>query len=42
VGLSIDPATFEVKVRSEGGELVESRKLSDGERHVMALSFLGG
>jgi DNA sulfur modification protein DndD len=42
IGLSIDPATFEVKVRSEGGELVESKKLSDGERHVMALSFLGG
>ena len=42
VGLSIDPKTFEVRVRSEGGELVESRKLSDGERHVMALSFLGG
>ena len=42
IGLSIDPATFEVRVRSEGGELVESKKLSDGERHVMALSFLGG
>ena len=42
IGLSIDPATFEVKVRSEGGDLVESKKLSDGERHVMALSFLGG
>jgi len=42
VGLSIDPKTFEVRVKSEGGELVESRKLSDGERHVMALSFLGG
>jgi DNA sulfur modification protein DndD len=42
IGLSIDPQTFEVKVRSEGGDLVESKKLSDGERHVMALSFLGG
>jgi DNA sulfur modification protein DndD len=42
IGLFIDPVTFEVKVRSEGGELVESKKLSDGERHVMALSFLGG
>ncbi|MBM4248846.1 MAG: hypothetical protein FJ149_05320 [Euryarchaeota archaeon] len=42
IGLSIDPQSFEVKVRAEGGDLVESRKLSDGERHVMALSFLGG
>jgi len=42
IGLHIDPTTFEVKVRSEGGDLVESKKLSDGERHVMALSFLGG
>ena len=42
IGLSIDPQSFEVKVRAEGGDLVEARKLSDGERHVMALSFLGG
>jgi len=42
IGLSIDPLSFEVKVRAEGGDLVESKKLSDGERHVMALSFLGG
>ena len=42
IGLSIDPDSFEVKVRAEGGDLVEAKKLSDGERHVMALSFLGG
>jgi DNA sulfur modification protein DndD len=42
IGLSIDPQSFEVRVRAEGGDLVESKKLSDGERHVMALSFLGG
>ncbi|MGQ9582599.1 MAG: AAA family ATPase [Thermoplasmatota archaeon] len=42
IGLSIDPETFEVRVRAEGGELIESKKLSDGERHVLALSFLGG
>ena len=42
IGLAIDPETFEVRVRAEGGDMVESKKLSDGERHVMALSFLGG
>ncbi|MEM4728514.1 MAG: AAA family ATPase [Thermoplasmata archaeon] len=42
IGLSIDPETFEVRVREQGGGLIESKKLSDGERHVLALSFLGG
>ncbi len=42
LGIVIDQETFDVRVRGRGDELVEPRRLSDGERHVLAISFLGG
>jgi len=42
VGLDIDEDSFEVKVRTSDGTLVSTKRLSDGEKHVVALSFLGG
>jgi DNA sulfur modification protein DndD len=42
VGLDIDEDSFEVKVRTSDGSLVNTGRLSDGEKHVVALSFLGG
>lgn len=42
LGLDIDKETFEVQVRVADGETVSTKRLSDGEKHVVALSFLGG
>jgi DNA sulfur modification protein DndD len=42
VGLDIDKETFEVQVRGADGDTVNTKRLSDGEKHVVALSFLGG
>jgi len=42
VGLDIDPENFTVTVRGTGGTTVNTKDLSDGEKHVVALSFLGG
>jgi DNA sulfur modification protein DndD len=42
IGLDIDKETFEVQVRGSQGETINTKRLSDGEKHVVALSFLGG
>ncbi len=41
-GLEIQPEDFDVLVRREGSKRVATKALSDGERHVVAISILGG